>query len=128
MKINQETRLSFDGPHIEALCLEQAKDYPLQGQWIVANLSSQAAVFQAPVKNLLCPWSSTQVAGILVAEAERLVLLRIRKMTNLASVVLDPRWRLFANTLNDPNSPFPRDTPLWISAQDSLGNIALDPA
>jgi hypothetical protein len=56
-----------------------------------------------------------------IESAESAALLRVRQRTNLGGVALGWEW------YGHRNAQFPRGTPLYISLQDDIGDIELDP-
>jgi hypothetical protein len=79
--------------------------------------------------------SSTILKETHIEQASSLILLEVREATNIGNIILEPGWDLYGNiigTLASKNStndlPYPKNTPLWRSSQDSVGLIEFDPS
>jgi len=130
------TPLAFSGRHIDASWIQNAREYHAAGRSIIVNVGITEAsllnfvvpqvgeVIHAPAR--LRAWHSTLLQDGVVESADSLVVLRVREPRNIGSIIREPGWKLYSETL-DQTSPFPRDTPLYISPQHELGTVSLDP-
>lgn len=115
--------LSFASRWIEAVYVASAKSLAIGPKSIVINLSSTPQVLDhgsAPLR----PWRSTILADTTLSPVQSLLVIRVKDEVNIGS--LTQHWKLFGSTL-PPGTTFPLDTPLWISSQDSLGMVDVDP-
>jgi hypothetical protein len=83
---------------------------------------------------VLRPLSSTILQHAVIEKAERLVLLQLTETRNLGRIVFERGWERYWDILVEHLGPegaaasgFPRQTPLWSSAQDTLGTVMFDP-
>lgn len=128
--------LSFTTGHIEALFVQRAAQYRIPGRAVVVNVSTADLTIENIVvptgkheqqaSSPLRPWRSTLLQDGTVVAAEAMVVLRLVNPRNIGNVVITPGWRLYGETV-PVDSPFPRDTPLWISPQEDLGMVSVDP-
>ena len=137
-RVHGTKTLSFSTSHVEAMMVEDARDLEVAGRTIVTNVGASDADLEnvmvtnattgstARVPLPLRPWQSTTLQDATIFSAESLILLRIASARNLGDLVLTPGWELLGSRLPE-SSDFPRNTPLWISPQDELGTIELDP-
>ena len=79
-------------------------------------------VVEGGVPGIVPAWKSTILHGQQIRRAERAAILKVRKLTNLGGVGLRG-WDWLGNRIRS----FPRDTPLYISAQDTVGRVRQDP-
>ncbi|MFC8451541.1 hypothetical protein [Kitasatospora sp. NPDC057223] len=135
MPRNAETPLNFAGPRIEALLVQDVKDYHVSGPAVVVNTSTTDVFVARTPRKAIPPLSSTILTGVRIEEAASLLLLRVKDGTDIAAIAHEPGWDLLGDLLGDTTTPagdgtlpFPRDTPLWKSPQDHAGFIELDPA
>jgi len=118
---NQFRTLSFSNDWIESLLVTAARDLPVDDA-VVVNLSASPLLYSAgDDRGNILPWKSTVLRHCRVNSGDRLALLRVRKRTNLGGVALGWDWygKRFA--------PYPQGTPLYISSQDEIGELQLDP-
>lgn len=113
--------LSFSDDAIEARVGEGLRDVTVD-DGIVVNLSPEPLITGGDVPGIVPPWKSTCLRGGVIRQAGRAAVLRIRKATNLGSVTFRG-WDWLGNRVRS----FPRDTPLYISSQDTIGQVRLDP-
>lgn len=113
--------LSFADDFIEAKVGENLADLYVDDA-IVINLSTEPMITGGDVPAIVPPWKSTWLKGGRILSADRAAIIRIRKKTNLGGVGLRG-WEW----LGDRIRTFPRDTPLYISPQDSVGKVKVDP-
>ena len=66
--------------------------------------------------------------------ADSLILLETVDATNIGNIILEDGWSLYGdlikdslNTADPAAKPFPLNTPLWRSLQDSLGVFRINP-
>lgn len=141
MPHNTETPLNFSGPRIEALLVQDVKDYHVSGPAVVVNTGTTDVFVARTPRKRIPPLSSTILTGVRIEEAPSLLLLRVKDGTAIADITHEPGWDLLGNLLaaagtpagdtapgGDGVLPFPRDTPLWKSPQDHAGHLDLDPA
>jgi hypothetical protein len=113
--------LSFANDWIDSVLVTGAHKLPVQDA-IVVNLSTTALRYTAGEDNgVILPWKSSMLRDCTLEEAETAALLHVRKSTNLGGVAL--RWDWYGRR----NTGFSRETPLYISSQDDVGDVELDP-
>jgi hypothetical protein len=118
---NTSRRLSFADDFIEAVLVENVRDLTVDNG-VVVNLSPQRMIVGGDVPGIVLPWKSTALRGGVVTSAERVAVLTMKKITNLGGVGLRG-WDWLGNRIRS----FPRDTPLYISSQDTVGEVEVDP-
>lgn len=118
---NRMRDLNFADDFIAAVLVENLKDFAVE-DGVVVNLSPRPMITGGKVPGIVPAWKSTTLKGGVVAQAERAAVLRMRKTTNLGGVGLRG-WDWLGNRIRS----FPRDTPLYISPQDTIGEVATDP-
>jgi len=118
---NELRTLSFSDAAIEATIGEDLRDVPVE-KGIVVNLSPEPLTTGGAVPGIVPAWKSTCLRGGAISHARRAAVLRIRNTTNLGSVIFRG-W----DWLGDRIRSFPRDTPLYISPQDTVGRVRQDP-
>ena len=114
--------LAFSNELIEATVVRNARDLRVE-DGIVVNLSSKPVECGGRVPGIMPPWRSTILRGGTVRSADLLAIVRVKDRLNLGGLPL-LGWRWYG----DLNQKFPRNLPLYISAQDSIGNVEVDPA
>lgn len=118
---NQRRSLSFSNDWIESVLVNAVHDMPVEDA-IVVNLSTTALHYDAGGNHgTIPPWKSTILRQCTLTQGERAALLHVRKRTNLGGVALG--WEWFGQRFPQ----FPRGTPLYISSQDDIGDVELDP-
>jgi hypothetical protein len=118
---NQRRSLSFSNDWIESVLVSAVHDLPVEDA-IVVNLSTTPLHYSAGGnRGSLPPWKSTILRKCTLENGQMATLLRIRKRTNLGGVALDWEW------YGHRNPEFPRGIPLYISSQDDIGDVELDP-
>lgn len=130
---NKTKQLSFSGLHIDAKFVEHVTDYAIQRPTVVINPHISPVSIDEPPGNVIPPWSSTILKDTRVKQARALVLLEVKETTNLGNMLLEPGWDLYGNISgNTPppagEVPYPKNTPLWRSPQDTAGLIEFDPS
>jgi hypothetical protein len=119
---NQTRDLAFADDFIQAVLVDNPRGYKVE-DGIVVNLSPKPMITSGGTVPAIVPaWKSTILRGATIVEAERAAVLRMRKVTNLGGVVFRG-WDWLGNRIKS----FPRDTPLYISAQDTVGEVTTDP-
>jgi hypothetical protein len=117
---NRIRPLAFDSPIIRAQLAENVRDLEVDG--VVTNLSNQSLIVGGDIPGVIPPWKSTILRGAKIARAERASIVDVRQKHNLGGIALDG-WDWFGNRMSD----FPRKTPLYISAKDSVGEVEINP-
>ena len=118
---NQRRSLSFANDWIESVLVTGVHKLPVQ-EAIVVNLSTTTLRYTAGNDSgMILPWKSSMLRNCTVEEAKTAALLQVRKSTNLGGIALSWDW------YGRRNAGFPRDTPLYISSQDEVGEVELDP-
>lgn len=118
---NRRRNLSFSNDWIDSVLITAADEVPVEDA-IVANLSSTPLQYGAGQNHgSILPWKSTMLRHCTLEHVEAAALLHVRQRTDLGGVALSWDW------YGRRNPQFPRATPLYISSQDDLGEIQLDP-
>jgi len=118
---NQRRSLSFSNDWIESVVVSAVHEMPVEDA-IVVNLSTTALHYRAGGDHgTIPPWKSTVLRHCTLERGETAALLRVRQRTNLGVVALG--WESYGHR----NPQFPRGTPLYISSQDEIKNVQLDP-
>jgi hypothetical protein len=119
---SQRRNLSFSNDWIESVLVTAARAMPVEDA-VVVNLSTTPLRYSAGKnQGTILPWKSTTLRRCTIERADTAALLRVRQRTNLGVVALGWDW------YGRRNSQFPRGTPLYISSQDDIGEVQLDPA
>lgn len=113
--------LAFADDFIAATLVDNPRNYRVE-DGIVVNLTPEPLMTGGDVPAIVPAWKSTMLRGGVVTKGDRIAVLKVRKATNLGGVVFRG-WDWLGNRI----SSFPRDTPLYISAQDSVGSVTTDP-
>jgi hypothetical protein len=118
---NQPRPLSFSNDWIESVLLKAVREVQVEDA-IVVNLSSVPLRYRAGGDHgAILPWKSSMLRHCTLEQGETAALLRVRQRTNLGGVALGWDW------YGRGNPQFPRRTPLYISSQDEIGEVQLDP-
>ena len=118
---NQRRSLSFSNDWIESVIVSAVDELPVEDA-IVVNLSTTALLYRAGGDHgSISPWKSTVLRHCTLEQGETAALLRVRQRTNLGGVALG--WESYGHR----NPQFPRGTPLYISSQDEIKDVELDP-
>ena len=118
---NKRRALSFSNDWIESTLVSAAHEMPVEDA-IVANLSTKALHYRAAGnRGAISPWKSTILRQCTLEDGELAALLHVRQRTNLGGVALGWEW------YGQRNPQFSRTTPLYISSQDDIGVVNLDP-
>jgi hypothetical protein len=131
---NKVKPLRFSGPHIDAKFVEEARDYPIQGYTIVINPHLSDVYAGGSPRTIIPAFSSTILKDTSIEQAASLILLEVKETTNMGNIILEPDWDLYGKLISTPpsrntstNIPYPSNTPLWRSPQESVGSIEFDP-
>ncbi len=89
---------------------------------VVVNLGPEPIVTGDANPGIVPGWKSTWLKGGTVKSADRIALIKVVRTTNLGGVMFRG-WDWLGNRIRS----FPRDTPLYISAQDEIGTVITDP-
>ena len=118
---NQSRRLSFSNNWFESLFVTSTRDLPVENA-IVVNLSTAPLRYSAGEnRGAILPFRSTMLRQCKLEQADAAAILQVKQRTNLGGVALGWEWY----GLRNPQ--YPRSTPLYISSQDNLGEVQLDP-
>lgn len=118
---NQRRNLSFSNDWIDSVLVTTAAEMPVE-EAIVVNLSSTPLQYSVGQSHgTILPWKSTMLRNCVLLQVEAAALLHVRQRTDLGGVALTWEW------YGQRNPQFPRRTPLYISSQDDLGEVQLDP-
>jgi len=118
---NQRRSLSFSNDWIESFLVTAVHEMPVEDA-IVVNLSTSPLPYSAGADHgTIPPWKSAILRQCTLQKGEMAALLHVRKRTNLGGVALG--WEWFGQRFPQ----FPRGTPLYISSQDDIGPVELDP-
>jgi hypothetical protein len=118
---NLRRSLSFSNDWIESVLVSSVREMPIEDA-IVVNLSATALHYSGGADHgAIPPWKSTVLRHCTLGEGAMAALLHVRKRTNLGGVALD--WEWYGHRIPQ----FPRGTPLYISAQDDIGEVEFDP-
>jgi len=118
---NKLRPLSFSNAWIESTIVSAVHEMPVEDA-VVVNLSTKALRYRAGEnRGTIPPWKSTILRNCILEDGELAALLHVRQRTNLGGVALGWEW------YGQRNPQFPRTTPLYISSQDGLGVVNLDP-
>lgn len=118
---NQLRPLAFADDFIHAELVENACDLQVADA-VVVNLSPRPMLTGSDHPAVVPPWKSTWLKGGILKSAERTALIKVRKATNLGGCGLRG-WDWLGNRIKS----FPRDTPLYISPFDHVGQVTTDP-
>jgi hypothetical protein len=118
--VNAARDLAFADRHLSARLVENVADFEADG--IVVNLSPRTVFVEGQVNTPIQPWRSAMLRGKRVIAAERIAVLKVARLENLGGVMLRG-WTWFG----DIYGGFPRQTPLYVSAIDTIGRVTEDP-
>jgi hypothetical protein len=121
LEANQRRSLSFSNDWIESVLATAVREMPVEDA-IVVNLSTTALRYRVGGdRGTIPPWKSTILRHCTIESGETTALLHVHQRTNIGGVALGWDWYGKRNPL------FPRGTPLYISSQDEVGDVQLDP-
>jgi hypothetical protein len=128
-RTNITTELSFASARIDARYVESVENLYLDSPTVTVNVGTTKAYIDETPRKFLAPMTSSMLAGTTIRNAEALVLLGLRNTVNVGDVVTCPGWQLYGDILEEQHvtSDFPRSTPLWRSAQDTVATLKIDP-
>ncbi|MFY1709405.1 hypothetical protein [Tritonibacter scottomollicae] len=118
---NIKRDLAFADDFITAELVEDVQDYAVEDA-VVVNLSPRPMITGTDHPAIVPAWKSTVLKGGVIAKAERVALIKVRRVKNLGGAPLRG-WDWLGNRIRS----FPRDTPLYISAFDHCGEVTTDP-
>lgn len=118
---NRLRPLSFADDFIYAELIEDARDFAVDDA-VVVNLSPRQMITGIEHPGIVPAWKSTWLKGGSIKSADRAALIKVRKATNLGGCGLRG-WDWLGNRIKS----FPRDTPLYISPFDHVGEVTTDP-
>jgi hypothetical protein len=118
---NHRRPLSFSNDWIESVLVSNVREMTVEDA-IVVNLSTSALHYKVGENHeTILPWKSTILRQCTIESGDRITLLRVRQRTNIGGVAL--KWEWYGHR----TPQFPRSTPLYISSQDDIGDVQLDP-
>lgn len=118
---NRSRPLSFSNDWIESVLITAVRELPVEDA-IVVNLSTEPLRFTAGGnQGIVAPWKSTALRHCVLSSCDRVALLHVRQRTNLGAIALHWDW------YGTRNPQYPRGTPLYISSQDDIAEVQLDP-
>lgn len=118
---NKVRDLAFADDFISAVLVDNPRNYTVD-DGVVVNLSQRPMTTGGRVPGIVPAWKSTILRDAQIVDGERVAILKMRKVTNLGGVGLRG-WDWLGNRIRS----FPRDTPLYISAQDTIDELTTDP-
>lgn len=118
---NLSRQLAFADDFIHAELIEDVRDLVVRDA-IAINLSPRPMVTGSDHPAIVPAWKSTWLRGGTIKAAERVALIQVRRKTNLGGAGLRG-WDWLGNRIRS----FPRDTPLYISPFDHVGEVVTDP-
>lgn len=116
-----ERSLAFANDLIHAVVVHEARHYRVDNG-VVINLSSTPIECGGTVPGVIPPWRSTTLKDGTVHKADCLAVIDVKTRFNLGGLPL-LGWRWYG----DLNRTFPRNLPLYISPQDTIGRVSVDP-
>lgn len=118
---NTTRDLCFADSYMSAILVENVENYSADG--IVVNLTTSTIYVEGEVDSPIQPWRSATLRGKIIRKAERIAILKVENLENLGGVMLRG-WNWFGDIYDG----FPRETPLFMSSIDTVGNVQEDPA
>ncbi len=118
---NRVRDLSFADAFISARLVENVRDFAVDDA-VVVNISASPMVTGDDHPAIVSAWKSTWLKGGVIRSADRVALIKVTRPTNLGGCMFRG-WEW----LGDRIRSFPRDTPLFISPQDTIGEVVTDP-
>lgn len=114
--------LAFADDFITARLVRNPSGFEVE-DGVVVNLSPRPLVTAGgDVPAIVPAWKSTVLKGGTIQAGELAAVLKVKRATNLGGVGFRG-WDWLGNRIRS----FPRDTPLYISAQDAIGQVRIDP-
>ncbi|MGO4855436.1 hypothetical protein [Phaeovulum sp. W22_SRMD_FR3] len=118
---NKTRDLAFADSFIRAQLVENVQDLAVDDA-VVVNLGPEPMITGTDHPTIVPAWKSIWLKGGTIARADRAALIKVVEPTNLGGCMFRG-WDWLGNRIKS----FPRDTPLFISAQDSIGTVVTDP-
>ncbi|MGO1074975.1 hypothetical protein [Inquilinus sp. CA228] len=118
---NQLRDLAFADQFISAKLVENVTDFEVADA-VVVNVSPSAMTTGHEHPAVVPAWKSTWLKGGVIRSAERAAVIKVTNATKLGGCMFRG-WDWLGNRIRS----FPRDTPLFISAQDEVGTVSVDP-
>lgn len=118
---NQRRNLAFADNFIHAELVEDVRDLVVEDA-VAVNLSPRPMITGTDHPAIVPAWKSTWLRGGTIAKAEKVALIKVVKKVNLGGCGLRG-WDWLGNRIKS----FPRDTPLYISPFDHVGEVTTDP-
>lgn len=118
---NRTRSLSFADSFISAILVENVAEFVVD-DGVVVNLSPSPIVTGRDHAAIVPPWKSTYLRKGVVRAADRIAVLKVVQPINLGGLMFRG-WDWLGNRIKS----FPRDTPLFISSQDEIGDVRTDP-
>ena len=122
MRMNSERPIRFSENYLRAKWLTNVDGYHVIHRSIVVNLGEEKACLSAPPEKCLHPRESTILKDICINKGDSLLVIEITEEENIGGIVLDSEWHQLGEVVD-----FPRDVPLWKSAQYEVGTVKFDP-
>lgn len=122
MKTHDEQTIRFSENYLRTRWLTNIENHHITDRTIVVNLGNEQACISAPPEKQLLPRTSGIFQNVSMEHGDSLLLIEIIEKNNIGGIVLDPEWHLLGDI-----SDFPRNVPLWKSAQYELGTVRFDP-
>jgi hypothetical protein len=113
--------LAFADDFISAKLVENVVDFDVTDA-VVVNISPSIMVTGDEHPAVIPAWKSTWLKGGRIRSADRAAIIKVTNPTNLGGCMFRG-WDWLGNRIRS----FPRDTPLYISPQDEIGTVRLDP-
>ncbi|ESX66579.1 hypothetical protein X759_27600 [Mesorhizobium sp. LSHC420B00] len=117
----QHRPLNFTDDFVAADFFEDGSGLHVESA-IVVNLSSDRLIIDDAIKTSIAPWRSAMLSKATIEQSGRIAVLKVCKTVDLGGVMFR-RWDWLGNRIRS----FPRQTPLFISLQDTVGEVELDP-
>ncbi len=118
---NEKRDLAFADDFILAQVVEEPSNLAVEDA-VVVNLSSEPMITGDEHPGIVPAWKSTWLRSGTIWSGRRAAIVKVRRATNLGGVGLRG-WDWLGTRIRS----FPRDTPLYISAQDHVGTVTADP-
>ncbi|MER8595024.1 hypothetical protein NKH33_26265 [Mesorhizobium sp. M1182] len=117
----QHRSLNFADDFVAADFFENGAGLHVESS-IVVNLSSDRLIIDDAIKTSIAPWRSAMLSKATIEQSGRIAVLKVCKTVDLGGVMFRG-WDWLGNRIRS----FPRQTPLFISPQDTIGEVELDP-
>jgi len=113
--------LSFSSRWLSTVLAEAAPETTIDDA-IVVNLSTRPMTFEAgPYGGSIAPFQSKNLRECVLIDAERVLICQPQRRENLGGLALEWTW------YGDKDSQFDSRTPLYVSPQDKIGEVELNP-